>query len=105
MRMGAGCVLCDGRALPPPTRHQDRLAPVAEASIGRGLEEVFQVCLVRGRQPDASHLVQPPCIRNCPRVYLKKEAKSSAACIRTTVTSPMCRRHRCVLYTQKGLQP
>src|SRR6516225_7963539 len=66
-------------ALPPPTRHQDRLASVAEASIGSRLEEVFHMYLFRGRQPDASPLVQPPFMRNCPREYLKKDAKSSAA--------------------------
>jgi hypothetical protein len=74
-------ILRNGLALPPPTRHQDRLAPVAAAAIGSRFEEVFQMYLFRGRQPDASHLVQPPCMRNCPREYLKKDAKSSAACI------------------------
>jgi hypothetical protein len=43
------------------------------------------VGLFRGRQPDLSHLVQPPCMRNCPREYLKKDAKSSAVCIRDSV--------------------
>jgi hypothetical protein len=49
---------------------------------GGSLEEMFHVCLVRGRQPDASHLVQPPCMRNRPRECHKKDEKSSAACMR-----------------------
>ena len=53
-------ILRNGLALQPPTRHQDRLAPVTKASIGGRLEEVFQVYLFRGRQPDSSPLVQPP---------------------------------------------
>jgi hypothetical protein len=39
--------------------HQDRWAPVAEASISGRFEYLFQLCLFRGRQPDSPHLFHP----------------------------------------------
>ena len=52
-------ILGNGRALAPPTRHQDRLTPVAEAPITGRLEGVFQLLLFRCRQPNPPHLCQP----------------------------------------------
>src|SRR5262245_12063133 len=43
---------------------------------------MFQLLLSRCRQPNLSHLFQPPLIRHLTRGYLKKDAKSSDACIR-----------------------
>jgi hypothetical protein len=39
--------------------HQDRLAPVAEASIIGRFEDLFQLRLFRGREPDSPHLFHP----------------------------------------------
>jgi hypothetical protein len=39
--------------------HQDRLAPVVEASIIGRFEDLFQLPLVRSRQPDPPHLFHP----------------------------------------------
>jgi hypothetical protein len=75
-------ILGNGRALAPPTRHQDRLTPVAEAPITGRLEGVFQLLLFRCRQPNPPHLCQPPLVRNFTRGYLRKDAMSSGACIR-----------------------
>jgi hypothetical protein len=49
-------ILSDRLALPPPMGHQDRLAPVTEASIIGCFEDVFQLRLFRSRQPDPPHL-------------------------------------------------
>jgi hypothetical protein len=53
------------------------LAPIA--AIGGCLEEVFRVCLFRGRQPDASHLVQPLCMRAAVLVEAIKELQVANA--------------------------
>ena len=74
-------ILGNGLALAPPTRHQDRLTPVAEAPITGRLEGVFQLLLFRCRQPNPPHLCQPPLVRNFTRGYLRKDAMSSGACI------------------------
>jgi len=67
-------ILGNGLALAPPTRHQDRLTPVAEASVIGRLESVFQLLLFRCRQPHPLHLFGPPLMRNLTKGYLKKDA-------------------------------
>jgi hypothetical protein len=42
---------------------------------------VFQVRLFRYRQPNPPHLFLPPLMRNLTIGYLKKDARSSGACI------------------------
>jgi hypothetical protein len=78
-------ILGNGLTLPPPARHQDRLTPVPEASVMGRLEEVFQWLLCRCRQPHPPHLCQPPLVRNLTRGYLRKDAMSSGACIRSSI--------------------
>src|SRR5262249_19015320 len=48
-------ILSDGLALPPPMGHQDRLTPVAEASVISGVEDRFQWRLFCGCQPNPPH--------------------------------------------------
>ena len=64
--------------------HQDRLAPAAEASVIGRFEDLFQLRLFWRRQPDPPHRF-PPLVQSCMRGYLKKDAKSSAACISVVV--------------------
>jgi hypothetical protein len=45
------------------------------------LEKVCHLRLFRCRQPNPSHLFQPPLLRNLTRGYLKKDARSSGACM------------------------
>jgi hypothetical protein len=45
-------ILGNHLALPPPMRHQDRLAPVTEASVVGRFEDLFQWRLCCPRQPD-----------------------------------------------------
>jgi hypothetical protein len=71
----------DGLALPPAMGHEDRLAPVAEASVMGRFEELFQVRLFRCCHSDALHLCASPLMRNSMKGYHKKDANSSAACI------------------------
>jgi hypothetical protein len=52
-------ILGDRLALPPPRGHQDRLASVAEASIMGRFEDLFQLRLLRGYQPDSPHRFYP----------------------------------------------
>jgi hypothetical protein len=52
-------ILGNHLTLPPPMRHQDRLTPVTEASVVGGVEDLFQVRLFCGRQPDPLHLFHP----------------------------------------------
>src|SRR5215475_203783 len=73
-------ILGNRRALPPPIRHQDRLTPVAEASVIRRFEKLFQVRLFRLRQLDPPHR-SPPLVQSWTRGSLKKDARSSAACM------------------------
>jgi len=51
-------------ALSPPLRPQDRLAPVAEASVIGRFEELFQLRLFCLRQPDPPHRL-PPLVQSC----------------------------------------
>src|SRR5215470_391190 len=81
-------ILGNGLALAPPTRHQDRLTPIAEASVSGRLEKVFQLLLFRCRQPNLPHLFSSPLMRNLTRGYLKKDARSSGACIRKEHCNP-----------------
>src|SRR5215467_5021146 len=84
-------ILGNGLALAPPTRHQDRLTPIAEASVSGRLEKVFQWLLFRCRQPNLPHLFSSPLMRNLTRGYLKKDARSSGACmgVERPVRQPM----------------
>ncbi len=75
-------ILGNRLAFPPPMRHQDRLAPIAEASVISRFEDLVQLRLFCPRQPDPPHRF-PPLVQSCMRGYLKKDARSSAACIRT----------------------
>jgi hypothetical protein len=52
-------VLGDDLALPPAMGHQDGLASVAEASVISRFEDLFQLRLLGGRQPDPLHLFHP----------------------------------------------
>jgi hypothetical protein len=74
-------ILGNRLTLPPAMGHHDRLAPVTESSVMGRFEDRFQLRLCRCRQPDPPHLF-PPLVKSCPRGYLKKDARSSAACIR-----------------------
>ena len=80
-------IVGDGLALPPPARQQDRLTPVTEAPVLGRLEEGFQWFVLRGRQLNPPPLFQPPLMRNLTRGYLKKDARSSGACIRACLKS------------------
>src|SRR2546428_10431702 len=75
-------ILGDGLTFTTATRHQHRLVPVTESSISGGLEQVFQLPLFLCRESDPLHFVHSPLMRNCSRGYLKKDARSAAACIR-----------------------
>jgi hypothetical protein len=79
-------ILGNRLTLPPAMGHHDRLAPVTESSVMGRFEDLFQLRLCRCRQPDPPHLF-PPLVKSCPRGYLKKDARSSAACIRGTQLS------------------
>src|SRR5262249_25074585 len=81
-------ILGNGLALPPPACHQDRLTPVAEASVIGRLAKVLQWLLFRCRQPHPPHLFSSPLMRNLPRGYRTKDARSSGACIRYGVIAP-----------------
>src|SRR5262249_9800116 len=59
-------ILSNRLALPPSMRHQDRLAPVAETSIIRGFEDLFQLRLFGGCQPNPPHRFLP-LVPPCPR--------------------------------------
>src|SRR2546427_7807836 len=74
-------ILGDGLTFTTATRHQHRLVPVTESSISGGLEQVFQLPLFLCRESDPLHFVHSPLMRNCSRGYLKKDARSAAACI------------------------
>src|SRR5690349_10876329 len=65
-------ILRDGLALPPPTRHQDRLTPVTQASVSGRLEDVFQLVVFRWRQLNPPHLFQPPLLRTSRKDTSKK---------------------------------
>jgi hypothetical protein len=77
-------IVRDRLALAPSPRHAARRRPVAAAAIRGRWAELVPVRLVRGRQPDPPHRF-PPLVKNCPRGSRKKEARSSAACIRLTL--------------------
>lgn len=74
-------ILGDGPTLTAPARHQHRLAPVAEASVGGRLENVFEVRLFRCRQPNPLHRFCLPLMRHLTRGYLKKDVRSSGVCM------------------------
>jgi hypothetical protein len=63
------------------TRHQDRLTPIAQPPVASRFEGVFQLRFFRCRQPNSPHRFCPPLMRTLSREYLKKEARSSGACI------------------------
>ena len=44
--------------------------------------DLFQLHLLCGCQPDPLHRFYPPLVQSCPRGYLKKDARSPAACLR-----------------------
>lgn len=60
-------ILGDGPTLAAPTGHQDRLASVAESSVGGRLEGVFQLFVFRGCQLNPPPLCPPPLIRHLTR--------------------------------------
>ena len=65
-------VLGNGLALAPPTRHQDRLTPVAEASVIGRLEKVFQLLLFptfKGVWSAAANFVLLPLLDTRPGQY------------------------------------
>src|SRR4030095_14504183 len=80
-------ILGDDLALPATTCHQHCLASVTESSVLSRFEDLVQLRLFHGRQSDPSHLYHLPLIQNCTRGYLKKDARSSAACISAGATS------------------
>src|SRR5215468_7475315 len=51
------------------------------------------------------HLSRDPLARLVTRIFVCFGPKLCPSLLSTTVTSPMCRRHRRVLYTQQVLQP
>jgi hypothetical protein len=79
-------ILSNGLALSPPARHQDRLTPVTKASVIGRLEDVLSLLLFRCRQLNPLHLFSSPFLRPLTKGYLKKDAKSSGACISPTAT-------------------
>src|SRR2546430_14248212 len=84
-------ILGDGLTFTTATRHHARLVPVTESSISGGLEQVFQLPLFLCRESDPLHFVHSPLMRNCSRGYLKKDARSAAACIRSWASPSMLR--------------
>jgi hypothetical protein len=54
---------------------QDGLTPVAEASVISRFEELFQVRLFRGRQPDPPHRVLPLLLKTLREGTSKKRCK------------------------------
>jgi len=52
-------VLGNDLALPPSMGHEDGLAPVAEASVIGRFEDLFQLRLLCGCQPDPLHRFYP----------------------------------------------
>jgi hypothetical protein len=74
-------ILGDGRALAPPARHHYRLTPVTKASVSGRLKDVLSLLLFHCRQLNPLHLFSPPLLRILTKGYLKKDAKSSGACI------------------------
>jgi hypothetical protein len=65
-------VLGDHLALPPAMGHQDGLAPVAEAAVIGRFEDLFQLGLLCGRQPNPPHLFPPSREKRSERVSQKR---------------------------------